>query len=107
MIIPQDHIIKRKNLKEYDIQQLKQSPWTSFDVLIQCQEALLYNQTKTFHHFSAFSDIMIPWGGLAGITLFYRNDNLNAMQELNKIKDKEIFLHLYNQNTFVSQAVFE
>ena len=39
---------------------------------------------------------MIPWGGLAGITLFYRNDNLNAMQELNKIKDKEIFLHLYN-----------
>lgn len=42
-----------------------------------------------------FNGLVIPWGGLAGVTLFAKASNLEVAEEFKKMKVNKVYLPIY------------
>ena len=98
MIIPKEHILER-NIDKEDIKELKKDRWECFNVLRRAFE-LKSGMRSTFQGQKCYDDLMIPYGGIAGISAFCRKDNENSLNFIKKYTTKEenIFLPIYEKN---------
>ena len=99
MIIPKEHVFNRK-IEEGDLKELEKEKWLNFSVKEQIinmfyKEKLKKNDKKNVN---AFNDLIIPYGGLGGISVFCKNDNKEAIDYLNNFKEEEIYLPFYDYN---------
>ena len=103
MIIPKEHIIER-NLKEEDIKELKKDRWDCFSVLKRIRQLKL-GLFNTFNGNKCYDDLMIPYGGIAGISAFCRKDNENGLNFIKKYTTKEenIYLPIYEKYVKVNR----
>ena len=103
MIIPKEHIIER-NLEEEDIKELKKDRWDCFSVLKRIRQLKL-GLFNTFNGNKCYDDLMIPYGGIAGISAFCRKDNENGLNFIKKYTTKEenIYLPIYEKNIRVNR----
>ena len=100
MIIPKEHVFNRK-IEEGDLKELEKEKWLNFSVKEQIinmfyKEKLKKNEKNEY--FNAFNDLVIPYGGLGGISVFCKNDNKEAIEFLNKFKEEEFYLPFYDYN---------
>lgn len=100
MIIPKEHVFSRK-IEEEDLKELDKEKWLNFSVKEQIinmfyKEKLKKNEKNEY--FNAFNDLIIPYGGLGGISVFCKNDNKEAIDFLNKFKEEEFYLPFYDYN---------
>ena len=103
MIIPKEHIIERYLEKE-DMDELKKDKWECFKVLdriIQIKKGMfgkLFGQT-------CYEDLMIPYGGIAGISAFCRKENEKGLNFLKKYatSEEDIYLPIYEKNVKVNR----
>ena len=103
MIIPKEHILSR-DLDEDDIKEFKKDRWECFKVL----EGISFMKRgfiNSFHGHSCFDDLMIPYGGIAGISAFCRKDNKNGLNFINKYtkNEEDIYLPIYEKNVRVNR----
>lgn len=103
MIIPKEHI-RERNLDEEDIIELKKDRWECFQVL----ERILHIKSGMRYSFNGntcFEDLMIPYGGIAGISAFCRTDNEDGINFIKKYtsKEEDIFLPIYEKNVKVNR----
>ena len=103
MIIPKEHIIER-NLEEEDIKELKKDRWDCFSVLKRIRQLKL-GLFNTFNGNKCYDDLMIPYGGIAGISAFCRKDNENGLNFIKKYTTKEenIYLPIYEKYVKVNR----
>ena len=103
MIIPKEHIIER-NLEEEDIKELKKDRWDCFSVLRRIRQLKL-GLFNTFNGNKCYDDLMIPYGGIAGISAFCRKDNENGLNFIKKYTTKEenIYLPIYEKYVKVNR----
>ena len=99
MIIPKEHVFNRK-IEEGDLKELEKEKWLNFSVKEQIinmfyKEKIKKNDKKNVN---AFNDLIIPYGGLGGISVFCKNDNKEAIDYLNNFKEEEIYLPFYDYN---------
>ena len=99
MIIPKEHVFNRK-IEEGDLKELEKEKWLNFSVKEQIinmfyKEKIKKNDKKNIN---AFNDLIIPYGGLGGISVFCKNDNKEAIDYLNNFKEEEIYLPFYDYN---------
>ena len=99
MIIPKEHVFNRK-IEEGDLKELEKEKWLNFSVKEQIinmfyKEKIKKNEKKNVN---AFNDLIIPYGGLGGISVFCKNDNKEAIDYLNNFKEEEIYLSFYDYN---------
>ena len=99
MIIPKEHVFNRK-IEEGDLKELEKEKWLNFSVKEQIinmfyKEKIKKNEKKNVN---AFNDLIIPYGGLGGISVFCKNDNKEAIDYLNNFKEEEIYLPFYDYN---------
>ena len=98
MIIPYEHVLER-DITEEDFEELKKERWDCYSVL---QRALSIKQNliPTFNGNSSYSDLTIPYGGIAGISAFCKKDNVEGMNFLNKYiaNEENIYLPIYEKN---------
>ena len=73
MIIPKEHILTR-NISNEDIIELSKEKWECYKVLNRVEELKL-NLKRTFLGNKCYDDLVIPYGGIAGISAFCRKDN--------------------------------
>ena len=102
MIIPKEHVLNRKIEKE-DLKEFEKEKWENFSVKEQIiniiyKEKLKKNNINKNEYFNIFSDLIIPYGGLGGISVFCKNDNKEASDFLNSFKEEEIYLPFYDYN---------
>ena len=100
MIIPKEHVFNRK-IEEEDLKELDKEKWLNFSVKEQIinmfyKEKLKKNEKNEY--FNRFNDLVIPYGGLGGISVFCKNDNKEAIDFLNKFKEEEFYLPFYDYN---------
>ena len=100
MIIPKEHVLNRKIEKE-DLKEFEKEKWENFSVKEQIinmfyKEKLKKNEKNEY--FNRFNDLVIPYGGLGGISVFCKNDNKEACDFLNKFKEEEFYLPFYDYN---------
>jgi len=98
MIIPGQHVIERDIEKE-DIEELSKDKWDCFNVLERAKSIKILKKFTIFNQL-AYSDLTIPYGGIAGVTAFCRNDNIDGINFLKKYtqNEEEIFLPIYEKN---------
>jgi hypothetical protein len=99
MIIPKEHVFNRK-IEEGDLKELEKEKWLNFSVKEQIinmfyKEKIKKNEKKNVN---AFNDLIIPYGGLGGISVFCKNDNKEAIDYLNNFKEEEFYLPFYDYN---------
>ena len=102
MIIPKEHVLNRKIEKE-DLKEFEKEKWENFSVKEQIiniiyKERLKKNNINKNEYFNIFSDLIIPYGGLGGISVFCKNDNKEASDFLNSFNEEEIYLPFYDYN---------
>ena len=102
MIIPKEHVLNRKIEKE-DLKEFEKEKWENFSVKEQIiniiyKEKLKKNNINKNEYINIFSDLIIPYGGLGGISVFCKNDNKEASDFLNSFKEEEIYLPFYDYN---------
>ena len=102
MIIPKEHVLNRKIEKE-DLKEFEKEKWENFSVKEQIiniiyKEKLKKNNINKNEYINIFSDLIIPYGGLGGISVFCKNDNKEAIDYLNNFKEEEIYLPFYDYN---------
>ena len=102
MIIPKEHVLNRKIEKE-DLKEFEKEKWENFSVKEQIiniiyKEKLKKNNINKNEYFNIFSDLIIPYGGLGGISVFCKNDNKEASDFLNSFNEEEIYLPFYDYN---------
>ena len=58
-----------------------------------------------FNGRKCYDDLMIPYGGIAGISAFCRKDNENGLNFIQKFttKEEDIFLPIYEKNVKVNR----
>ena len=100
MIIPKEHVFNRK-IEEEDLKELDKEKWLNFSVKEQIinmfyKEKLKKNEKNEY--FNRFNDLVIPYGGLGGISVFCKNDNKEACDFLNKFKEEDFYLPFYDYN---------
>jgi hypothetical protein len=100
MIIPKEHVFNRK-IEEEDLKELDKEKWLNFSVKEQIinmfyKEKLKKNEKNEY--FNRFNDLVIPYGGLGGISVFCKNDNKEAIDYLNNFKEEEYYLPFYDYN---------
>ena len=97
MIIPKEHVIKR-DINIEDINELKKDKWECFGVLNRalCLKRGLFS---AFNGNTCYDDLMIPYGGIAGISAFCRTDNEDGMNFMKKYSNNEedIYLPIYEK----------
>ena len=103
MIIPKEHVVER-DLDEEDIKELHKERWENFNVLrrvIQLKSGMI----SKFNGRKCYDDLMIPYGGIAGISAFCRKDNENGLNFIKKFttKEEDIFLPIYEKNVKVNR----
>ena len=103
MIIPKEHVVER-DLDEEDIKELHKERWENFNVLrrvIQLKSGMI----SKFNGRKCYDDLMIPYGGIAGISAFCRKDNENGLNFIKKFttKEEDIFLPIYEKNAKVNR----
>ena len=103
MIIPREHVVER-DLDEEDIKELQKERWENFNVLrrvIQLKSGMI----SKFNGRKCYDDLMIPYGGIAGISAFCRKDNENGLNFIQKFttKEEDIFLPIYEKNVKVNR----
>ena len=103
MIIPREHILSR-DLDEEDIKEFKKDRWECFKVL----EGISFIKKgfkNTFHGHTCFDDLMIPYGGIAGISAFCRKDNEKGLNFIDKYtkNEEDIYLPIYEKNVKVNR----
>ena len=99
MIIPKEHVFNRK-IEEGDLKELEKEKWLNFSVKEQIIN-MFYKEKKKKNdkkNVNAFNDLIIPYGGLGGISVFCKNDNKEAIDYLNNFKEEEIYLPFYDYN---------
>ncbi len=96
MSIPREHI-KERNLGREDFEELKKERWENFSVLEKIRE-IKSGYLRSFNGNSCFSDLIIPYGGIGGISLFCSTNNKLGMDFLNKYKEEKIFLPIYEKS---------
>ena len=98
MIIPAKHVLFRE-IKDEDIEELKNERWSCYDVL---NRALRIRNgfVSTFDGNSCYSDLTIPYGGIAGISAFCKKENIEGMKFLEKYttNEEDIYLPIYQKN---------
>ena len=102
MIIPKEHVLNRKIEKE-DLKEFEKEKWENFSVKEQIiniiyKEKLKKNNINKNEYINIFSDLIIPYGGLGGISVFCKNDNKEASDFLNSFNEEEIYLPFYDYN---------
>ena len=98
MIIPKEHVLERKIEKE-DLKELEKEKWSNFSVKEQIINIIYkekLKENKKNEYFNIFNDLIIPYGGLGGISVFCKNDNKEAIDFLNNFKEEEIYLPFYD-----------
>ena len=95
MIIPNEHIKKREITKD-DIEELKKEKWDCFNVLDRIANIKMRDKITCFGQ-SAYDGLTIPYGGIAGISLFCKIDNEEGMKFLNQYKDEDLNLPIYEK----------
>ena len=103
MIIPREHILSR-NLDEEDIKELKKDRWECFKVL----DRILFikeGYKSDFYGNTCFDGLMIPYGGIAGISTFCKKDNEDGINFINKYtkNEEDINLPMYEKNVKVNR----
>ena len=103
MIIPKEHILERDINKE-DFEELKKERWNCYNVLGRAMNLKL-GRVSTFRGQKCYDDLMIPYGGIAGISSFCRKDNENGLNFIKKYTTKEenIYLPIYEKNVKVNR----
>ena len=103
MIIPKEHILTR-NLNDEDIIELKKEKWECYKVLNRV-EVLKLNLNGTFYGNKCYDDLVIPYGGIAGISAFCRSDNENGLNFIKKYttNEEELFLPIYEKYVKVNR----
>ena len=104
MIIPKEHVIKR-DINIEDINELKKDKWECFGVLNRalCLKRGLFS---AFNGNTCYDDLMIPYGGIAGISAFCRTDNedgMNFMKKYSNNEEEDIYLPIYEKNVKVNR----
>ena len=103
MIIPREHILSR-DLDKDDIEELKKDRWDCFKVL---NEIIFIKRgiKNSFHGNTFFDDLMIPYGGIAGISAFCRKDNEKGLNFIDKYtkNEEDIYLPIYEKNVRVNR----
>ena len=99
MIIPKEHVFNRK-IEEGDLKELEKEKWLNFSVKEQIIKMFKKKKKKKNEkkNVNAFNDLIIPYGGLGGISVFCKNDNKEAIDYLNNFKEEEIYLSFYDYN---------
>ena len=102
MIIPKEHVLGRKIEKE-DLKEFEKEKWENFSVKEQIiniiyKEKLKENNIDKNEYFNIFNDLIIPYGGLGGISVFCKNDNKEAIDFLNSFNEQDIYLPFYDYN---------
>ena len=103
MIIPRDHIASR-NLDEEDFNELRKDKWNCFNML-QRIFSIKKGYKSSFNGNTCFEDLMIPYGGIAGISAFYRKDNEDGLNFINKYttNEEDIYLPIYEKSVKVNR----
>ena len=103
MIIPKEHILERDIDKE-DFEELKKERWECYGVLNRAMNLKL-GRISTFRGHKCYDDLMIPYGGIAGISAFCRKYNENGLNFIKKYTTKEesIYLPIYEKNVKVNR----
>ena len=103
MIIPKEHVIER-SLDGEDEKELKKERWEIYGVLKRVKH-IKFGFFNTFQGQKCYDDLMIPYGGIAGISAFCRKDNENGLNFINKYTTKEenIYLPIYEKNVKVNR----
>ena len=103
MIIPKEHILTR-NLNDEDIIELKKEKWECYKVLNRVK-VLKLNLNGTFYGNKCYDDLVIPYGGIAGISAFCRSDNENGLNFIKKYttNEEELFLPIYEKYVKVNR----
>ena len=103
MIIPKEHIMER-DINDEDIKELRKERWENFNVLRRSLQLKAGIKSK-FNGHKCYDDLMIPYGGIAGISAFCRKDNENGLNFMKKYTTKEenIFLPIYEKNVKVNR----
>ena len=103
MIIPKEHIMER-DINDEDIKELRKERWENFNVLRRALQLKAGIMSK-FNGHKCYDDLMIPYGGIAGISAFCRKDNENGLNFIKKYTTKEenIFLPIYEKNVKVNR----
>lgn len=103
MIIPKEHIMSR-NIDKEDVEELKKERWDCFKVL----DRALYLKKgfkSNFNGNTCYEDLMIPYGGIAGISAFCRKDNEEGIDFIKKYtkNEEDIYLPIYEKNVKVNR----
>ena len=103
MIIPKEHVLER-DINEEDIIELQKDRWECYNVLRRIMH-LKSGITSKFYGNKCYDDLMIPYGGIAGISAFCRKDNENGLNFIKKYTTKEenIYLPIYEKNIRVNR----
>jgi phage pi2 protein 07 len=100
MIIPKEHVLERK-IENEDLKELEKERWENFRVKEQIvniiyNEKLKKNNLNKNEYFNRFCDLIIPYGGLGGISVFCKNNNKEGNDFLNSFIEQEIELPFYD-----------
>jgi hypothetical protein len=98
MIIPAKHVLLRE-IKDEDKEELKNERWSCYNVLNNALR-IRSGYLPTFDGNSCYSDLTIPYGGIAGISAFCKKDNIEGMKFLEKYttNEEDIYLPIYQKN---------
>lgn len=95
MIIPNEHI-KQREISKIDIEELKKEKWSCFNVLERIVNIKTRDKLTCMGH-SAYDGLTIPYGGVAGISLFCKTENEEGMKFLNEYKEEDLNLPIYEK----------
>jgi len=103
MIIPKEHILTR-DITEEDIIELSKEKWECYRVLNRV-EVLKLNLNRTFYGNKCYDDLVIPYGGIAGISAFCKSDNEKGLNFIKKYtnNEEEVFLPIYEKYVKVNR----
>lgn len=98
MIIPAEHV-KERDITDEDIQELSNEKWDCYNVL----NRVCNIKTGNLHKFmgnTVYDGLVIPYGGIGGISAFCKKDNNEGMKFLEKytMNEEDIFLPIYEKN---------
>jgi hypothetical protein len=98
MIIPAKHVLLRE-IKDEDKEELKNERWSCYNVLNNALR-IRSGYLPTFDGNSCYSDLTIPYGGIAGISAFCKKENIEGMKFLEKYttNEEDIYLPIYQKN---------
>lgn len=98
MIIPAEHV-RERDITGEGIKELSDERWNCFNVLNRAYNIKKGNTYK-FMGNTVYDGLVIPYGGIAGISAFCKKDNNEGMKFLEKytMNEEDIFLPIYQKN---------